>query len=261
MTSKNKAPAMMFYGMDWMRDLEEYTLEIEGAWIRIVIKLHFSDTKGSLTRNLDQWARILRVDNSKALRILNTIKEEKIGNVTFCHDQNNGDITIECRRMLREERAREQNRIRQKRHRKTGRYNADVTPPVTGMLHRPSSSYSSSVDISTYSDKQETPRAREGRSETGSKKNAGGPTDPDRPPERWTAEDIKAKAWEVQETLGVDDNEVPAITDLVCNHFSRINPALTATRDRMQAAQEGTQEPIENVMAYFTTMVKEEEDV
>ena len=248
----------MFYGMDWMRDLEEYPLEIEGAWIRIVIKLHFSDTRGSLTRNVNQWARILRVDNSEALRILNTIKDEKIGDVTFCHNQNNSDVTIACRRMLREEKAKEKNRIRQKRHRSTGQYNGNVTPSVTAMSHRPSSSSSSSsLYLRNKSNKEGGDISS---AESALQKNAGGSTDPDRPPNHWTTEDIKAKAWEIQAALELDDGEHAAIMNLVCNHFSRINPALTATRDRVQAANEGTAEPLMNVMAWFTSIAKGEKD-
>ena len=50
-----KAPAFQLYVMDWARDLEEHPLEIEGAWIRICCKLHW--TGGELTKSCEQWAR------------------------------------------------------------------------------------------------------------------------------------------------------------------------------------------------------------
>lgn len=83
---------------------------------------------------------------------------------------------------------------------------------------------------------------------------------PSRPPNHWDEEAIKQKAWEVQATLELADEELPAITHLICNFFSGINLALTATRERMQAVNEGTAERIENVMAYFTRIVKGEKD-
>ena len=258
MTSKNKAPAFQFYAMDWMRDLEEHPLEIEGAWIRIICKLWFSNKRGSLTRTADQWARILRVDNSEALRILTKLKDEKIADVTFCHTESNGDITVECRRMIRDEKTREYNRIRQQRHRTTGGRYSDVTPNVTPLSHRASSSSSSSsLYLRNKSNKEG--KAISDSSTDFQERGKGNDQIPDRPPDHWTSECIRQKAWEIQVALGVDDSELLAITELICNRFSRINPALTATRDRMQAAQEGTQEPIENVMAWFTAIAKGED--
>jgi len=255
-----KAPAFQFYVMDWMRDLEEYPLEIEGAWIRIICKLWFSDKRGSLTRTADQWGRILRIPEEEAVRIITKLKDEKIGDVTFCHGQCNGDITVECRRMLRTERSKEGNRIRQKRHRETGGRYGDVTPHVTPMSHHPSSSSSSSSLYLRNKSNKEGGAISDGSAGTGFQKNAGGSTEPDRPPSYWTSEHIRQKAWEIQAALELADAELPAVTDLICNRFSRINPALTATRDRMQAANEGTAEPIENVMAYFTSIAKGESD-
>ena len=76
-----KNPAFQFYPSDWVRDLEEHPLEIEGAWIRICCKLWWSETRGSLTKNIDQWAKILRSYQQDAERILNYIGNERIGDV------------------------------------------------------------------------------------------------------------------------------------------------------------------------------------
>lgn len=84
----NKAPAFQFYPNDWSRDLEEHPLEIEGAWIRIICKLSWSETRGTLTKTLTQWSRILRVGERKGLSILNYLFEQKIADVTFASDKN-----------------------------------------------------------------------------------------------------------------------------------------------------------------------------
>lgn len=251
---KNKPPAFLFYPNDWTRDLEEHPLEIEGAWIRIINKLWFAEKKGELSRNILQWSRILRVPPKDAERILNYIKDEKIGNVTLRNGDSNALITVVSRRMQRDDKARQQNKVRQNRYRSSrpplrksnARSNANVTPP----------SSSSISCISTDSDIQDT-NCKKHASPVFQKREKGST---DRPPGHWTAEDIKAKAWEIQDALDLEDSEHAAIMNLVCNHFSRINPALTATRDRIQTANEATAGPIGNVMAYFTAIVKGEAD-
>lgn len=139
-----KNPAFQFYPNDWARDLEEHPLEIEGAWIRICCKLWWSETKGELTRTTEQWARILRANISDTERIINYIEKEQIGNVKRgC----NANVTLTCRRMIRDENIRELTRLRVAKHREKDECNADVqkcNAPVTPMKQPSSSSSSSS---------------------------------------------------------------------------------------------------------------------
>ncbi len=124
-----KNPAFQFYPSDWTRDLEEHPLEIEGAWIRICCKLWWSETRGELSRTLDQWAKILRVGVADAERIISYINSWEIGDILTGPNKN---ITITCRRMLREEKSRKNNRERQKRHyekRHNAVFNENLTPP------------------------------------------------------------------------------------------------------------------------------------
>ena len=120
-----KNPAFQFYPSDWSRDLEEHPLEIEGAWIRICCKLWWSETRGKLTRTAEQWAKILRVYPQDAERILSYIKSNKIGDVS---PTSNGNLTVISRRMLRDEKGRENNCIRQKRYYDKRKPNAPLTP-------------------------------------------------------------------------------------------------------------------------------------
>ena len=137
----NKNPAFQFYPNDWSRDLEDHPLEIEGAWIRLCCKLWWSDTRGQMTRSLTQWARILRENEEAASRILNYISEQKIGDMKL---NGNGDVTVISRRMVNDEKIRNQTKLRVQRHREKQPCNADVTHDVTPMKHCSSSSSSSS---------------------------------------------------------------------------------------------------------------------
>jgi hypothetical protein len=144
-----KAPAFQFYPSDWSRDLEEHPLEIEGAWIRICCKLWWSETRGKLTRKNEQWAKILRVYPQDAERILQYINSEKIGDV---FNDSNGNLTVISRRMLRDEKDRENNCIRQKRFYEKKKHNASITAT--------SQDSSSSSSSSTTNNNPPTPRKR-----------------------------------------------------------------------------------------------------
>jgi len=141
-----KAPAAQFYWNEWSRDLEEHPLEIEGAWMRICAKLWYSkEVRGKLTLTLDQWARVLRVDNSNAFRILSYLCHENVGDFPgSVTDKSNGLITIICRRMYREEKARIDNALRQQRLRDRRKSNGGITDKSNGNITPPSSSSPSS---------------------------------------------------------------------------------------------------------------------
>jgi hypothetical protein len=128
-----KNPAFQFYPGDWTRDLEEHPLEIEGAWIRIISKLWWATPRGSLTRSLEQWSRILRASEQKCLEILLYIKNERIGDVKI--EEGNAIVTVSSRRMVRDENDRESGRLRKKKFDDKKRGNAtgndEETPHVT----------------------------------------------------------------------------------------------------------------------------------
>lgn len=140
----SKAPAFQFYPNDWSRDLEEHPLEIEGAWIRICCKLWWAKPKGKFTRTISQWARILRTSEEDANRIITYIETEQIGDVKR---NGNGNVTLMSRRMVRDEKVREQTKLRVQRYREKTPCNGDVTHDVTQLKHRSSSSSSNNTPI------------------------------------------------------------------------------------------------------------------
>jgi hypothetical protein len=134
-----KAPAFQFYVMDWMADLDEHPLEIEGAWIRICCKLWREQERGRATKPLAQWAAILRLSEDKAMEILDYIGKAKIGDVALHVTLGNKNVTVECRRMRRDAKELENTRLRVRRFRSNAPCNADVTVPSSSS---PSSSSS-----------------------------------------------------------------------------------------------------------------------
>jgi len=133
----SKAPSFPFYPDDFLRDMLEHSLEIRGAWITILNKLHSAERRGILNLNLSEWSRIFGENEEKTNEILLKLNEKKVGDFKF----SNGNITVISRRMVREEKAKENNRLRQKRHYKKEKPNTNLTEKYTA----PSFSSSSSL--------------------------------------------------------------------------------------------------------------------
>jgi len=139
-----KNPAFQFYPADWTRDLLEHPLEIEGAWIRIICKLWWEHPKGTASKTTKEWDRILGVNSDDSYRIFLYLKKAKIADVSIKVTDGNKIITVKSRRMHREWKAKESNRLRQQRHRRSRKRNGKVTS-YSSYLH---SSYKEKSDIS-----------------------------------------------------------------------------------------------------------------
>lgn len=117
-------PWIQFYPRDWTAGTRMLTLAAKGAWIDILAALHDSPTRGSMTLTVEAWARVLSISPDEAGRVLAEIKNTGVGNVVM---GGNGSVMVECRRMLREEHAREKNRQRVQRHRNKDEAQSDET--------------------------------------------------------------------------------------------------------------------------------------
>lgn len=95
-----KNPAFQFYPADWTRDLDDFDLEIEGAWIRIMCRLWWSPERGKMTKTLRDFARILRKTEKKTLKILQILIEKGVASGQILDNQN---ITIISRRMVKDD--------------------------------------------------------------------------------------------------------------------------------------------------------------
>ena len=143
--NSGKAPSIQFYYKDFMAEMEEHGPEHVGAWTLVLCKIWHENNKGSLTRTLPQFARIMHTSTTRANQFITYFSTENIATVTVC----NGKITVVNRRAKRDANLKELNRLRQERHRhkdgKLGTSNGTVTPKK----HHSSSSSSSSTTITT----------------------------------------------------------------------------------------------------------------
>lgn len=115
---------MKFEVVKWQRDLDEHPLEIEGAWIRICCKLWWASKRGELTLRPERWAVILRANINNANRIIDYLLDEHIADGKR---EANGYITLISRKMIRENKDRELNRLRQQKYYHKNKSNADIT--------------------------------------------------------------------------------------------------------------------------------------
>jgi len=138
----SKAPSFPLYPADIIRDTRILSLEARGAWCDFLFFAHSSEHRGKLTYTISGWARLWGCDVATAQRCINEIKDTNIGNVTICND----DVTIINRRMVKEEKIKEQTKLRVRRHRETHPCNAVETP----MYSAPS--FSSSLESKILED-------------------------------------------------------------------------------------------------------------
>jgi len=125
-------PSFQFYPADWLKDprLKRCTRETKGMWIDIICYLHESDTRGKISATVEEWCRLAGCSAEEFSEFLTENKQKKFADIS----ERNGFVTVKNRRMYREEKARQDNNNRQKRHRSkknNGDNNEDLTEDVT----------------------------------------------------------------------------------------------------------------------------------
>lgn len=119
-------PWHKFYPCDWLADpaLLQCSIETEGAWIRTCATMMHQGT-ASMTRTLEKWARLWRVDKVQAAHIIADLDECGVADVEM--DLEKLSATIASRRIKRDMAERSNTRQRVTRHRKKRDCNANVT--------------------------------------------------------------------------------------------------------------------------------------
>ena len=112
-----KNPCFLFFPGDWTRDLDDHSLEIEGAWIRICCRLWWAPQKGTLTLTIKRWSWILRTNEKRTYKILDYLITQKIADG---QEEIDGSVTISSKRMIRDEFEKIGNRQRQAKFREKG---------------------------------------------------------------------------------------------------------------------------------------------
>jgi hypothetical protein len=91
----------------------------------IICILWRAEQRGSLTHQPVIWARILRCSKDEFHAVIDELFNFKVADVvTEC----NGDVTVSCRRMLRDEKDRNNTKLRVQRYRNSSHSNGLVTP-------------------------------------------------------------------------------------------------------------------------------------
>jgi uncharacterized protein YdaU (DUF1376 family) len=119
----SKDPWFKFFPSDFVADMQECELEEVGAWALIICTLRKDDTKGTATKTLKNWAKILRNSTQKTRKILAELQSKNIADITPNLTEKGAKIsaktpvTITSRRQVREEKNKEYERDKKQRQR------------------------------------------------------------------------------------------------------------------------------------------------
>ena len=131
-----KAPAFQFYVGDYIQDTRVLSLSARGAWQDLLCFMWRSPERGKLSYSIEGYSRLFGASIEETKRVINELINNNIcDSVTEC----NGNVTLINRRMVRDEKTRNQTRKRVERFR-----NADDKRPCNDNVTPPSSFSSSS---------------------------------------------------------------------------------------------------------------------
>ena len=143
-----KAPAFQFYVKDWLCDpqLRQSSAKTRGMWIDFLCYMWEAPSRGELTGTKESLGKMIGAMNGEMDSFLADAMTYAFCDISVT---DNGIVQIRNRRMWREEKDRNNNKIRQQRHREKMACNADITPP--------SSSSSSSSCTKVHNKAQKRP--------------------------------------------------------------------------------------------------------
>lgn len=111
-----KVPAFQFYPADWMRDtqLQMASAASRGIWANLLCAMWFSPKRGCVTGSKEELKKLGNCSQEEFEVFLCENSRHNFASVT----EANKNITVENRRMVREEKIRKSSRLRQSRFRK-----------------------------------------------------------------------------------------------------------------------------------------------
>lgn len=123
-----KNPAFQFYTKDWLGDpqLRAASGLTRGFWMDFICYMWDEPERGKLTRTPQELARMVGAENGQIDEFLEEAK--RLG---FCDISvtDNGNVTLCNRRMFRNDKEKEYNRLRQQRYRESQACHEEITPP------------------------------------------------------------------------------------------------------------------------------------
>lgn len=113
-----KLPAFQFYPGDWLKDpaLSKCEPATRGIWIDAIAAMHENCRSGALVGTPGQLSRVLRCSEAAFMAAVDDLHATNTADVTVCR----GIVTLVNRRMAEEAKLRENNRLRQTKHRRGG---------------------------------------------------------------------------------------------------------------------------------------------
>lgn len=120
-----KLPWMKFFPADYLVDTLPLSPASRGIWMDIICLLWRANTRGQLALTNDQWLKYLRCSNTEMVA---ACLELTLYDICVIQQISHDLTSITSRRMARDEKTRENNRLRQRRHRVTPMSQPDVTP-------------------------------------------------------------------------------------------------------------------------------------
>jgi hypothetical protein len=147
-----KMPYLALYTGDWLKDpcLTLCSPATRGIWIDAICAMHELRV-GTLTGTPDQLARVLRCSSPDLHAAFGELKTTKAADVREC----NGLVTLICRRMVHEAKARQQTVERVHQHRETQmkrKCNAPCNAVVTPLFKSVSSTAHSALALESAKD-------------------------------------------------------------------------------------------------------------
>jgi len=131
-----KAPSFQFYPSDWLSDpqLRQASSMARGVWIDCLCFMWEAPERGTLTGTPESLSRMLGITEQEIALFIAEIELFKFASVTV----HNRKVTLENRRMVRDEKARKNNTNRQARFRNNAKDNGKVTSPSSSSVSSPS---------------------------------------------------------------------------------------------------------------------------
>jgi hypothetical protein len=124
-----KQPYIPFFTGDWLKDpaLSLCAPAARGVWIDLLCAMHEAGRSGELRGTYEQLARVARCSTADVIQSLTDLQATGAADVT----ERNGVVTVVNRRMKREAKERNGNRLRQRKRRGSRDCHAEVTPPYS----------------------------------------------------------------------------------------------------------------------------------
>jgi len=132
----SKAPAFQFYVKDWLSDsqLKMVSHSTKGIWIDLLCFMWDAPERGQVTGTMEQIKRMVGATDTDF-----TLFIEEAKTLSFCYFSVTDSllVTVRNRRMYRDAKDQENNRLRQQRHREKQKSNGEVTPPSSSSSPSP----------------------------------------------------------------------------------------------------------------------------